>query len=163
MDGKRQVGSSSSSFTAELFGIKESPASMSTGIFASMFPAPSVVIGRNSSSSKALEPWKKQPVENQTWSLNHRMQGKLASYPEGGAYNIPNKERNSIYQEERAEPCHLSSSLYYGGQDIYSHSPSSQTSASYPVFNKNEGEDDPIGNNSQGASRGNWWQGSLYY
>ncbi|GLT66987.1 hypothetical protein SLA2020_393240 [Shorea laevis] len=162
MDGKRQVGSSTS-FISELFSVKESPTSLSTGIFASIFPAnppPSAVIGRNSSSSKALEPWQKQPIENQTWNVNHGMQ---ASYPEGATYNSPNKERNSIYQEERVEPCHLSSSLYYGGQDIYSHSTSTQTTASYPILNKCGGEDDPNGNNSQGASRGNWWQGSLYY
>lgn len=45
---------------------------------------------------------------------------------------IPNKDKNQIFQE-RVEPCHLSSSLYYGGQDIYSNCSSTQTSASYPA------------------------------
>lgn len=45
---------------------------------------------------------------------------------------ITNKEKNQVFQE-RVEPCHLSSSLYYGGQDIYSNSSSTQTSGSYPV------------------------------
>ncbi|XVE79509.1 hypothetical protein DITRI_Ditri14bG0064600 [Diplodiscus trichospermus] len=87
----------------------------------------------------------------------------VAPFAESATYNIPNKDRNSVFHEERVEPCHLSSSLYYGGQDIYSHSSSTQTSTSYPIFKKDGGEDDPNGNNSQDASRGNWWQGSLYY
>lgn len=33
-------------------------------------------------------------------------------------------------QEDRVEPCHLSSSLYYGGQDVYSRSTTNQT---YPA------------------------------
>ncbi|XWS71633.1 hypothetical protein CRYUN_Cryun03dG0154800 [Craigia yunnanensis] len=112
--------------------------------------------GRNSSSSKVLESWPKQPLEGSTW--RHGMQAPLA---ESATYNIANKDSNSVFREERVEPCHLSSSLYYGGQDIYSRSSSIQTS-SYPIFKK-DGGDDPNGNNSQDASRGNWWQGSLYY
>lgn len=32
-----------------------------------------------------------------------------------------NKEKNNsiLYQNRTTEPCHLSSSIYYGGQDIY--------------------------------------------
>ncbi|XWS28774.1 hypothetical protein CRYUN_Cryun25bG0100000 [Craigia yunnanensis] len=159
MESKRKVGSSSS-FTADLFGSKESSSSSSSskGIFSSIFSPPPTVGGRNSSSSKVLESWPKQPLEGSAW--RHGMQAPLA---ESTTYNMPNKDRNSVFQEERVEPCHLSSSLYYGGQDIYSHSSSTQTSTSYPIFKKDGGEDDPNGNNSQDASRGNWWQGSLYY
>lgn len=58
----------------------------------------------------------------------------IAISGEGTRYSmIPNKDRSSVLQEERVEPCHLSSSLYYGGQDVYSQSPSAQTSASYPI------------------------------
>lgn len=157
MESKRQAGSSSSSsFTADLFGSKDS--SPSKGIFSSIFPPPTTVGGRNSSSSKVLESWPKQPLEGSAWT--HGMQAPLAG---SATYNIPNKDRTSVFQEERVEPCHLSSSLYYGGQDIYSRSSSTQTSTSYPIFKKDGGEDDPNGSNSQDASRGNWWQGSLYY
>ncbi|KAK8660375.1 hypothetical protein V6N13_051301 [Hibiscus sabdariffa] len=67
-----------------------------------------------------------------------------------------NKDKSSsIYHNETVEPSYLSSSIYYGGQENYS------------PFNKAtiKKEDDPNGNNSSGdgASRGNWWQGSLYY
>ncbi|XP_022755836.1 uncharacterized protein LOC111303676 isoform X2 [Durio zibethinus] len=166
MESKRQVGSSSS-FTAELFGSKESSSSSSKGIFSSIFQPPSSVGGRNPTSSKVLEYWPKQRLEGSTW--RHGMQAPVA---ESATYNIPNKDRNSVFHEERVEPCHLSSSLYYGGQDIYSRSSSTQSSTSYPIFKKDGGEDDPNGNNSQDASRGDWWQGtdildeasgSLYY
>ncbi|OMO91150.1 hypothetical protein COLO4_18603 [Corchorus olitorius] len=156
MESKRQVGSSSS-FTADLFGSKDSSSSTSKGIFSSIFAPPSTAGGRNSSSSKVLESWPKQPLDGSAW--RHGMQ---APHADQAATYIPNKERNSsVFQEERVEPCHLSSSLYYGGQDIYSRSSTTQTSSSYPVFKKDGGEDDPNGNNSQ--DRGNWWQGSLYY
>lgn len=33
-----------------------------------------------------------------------------------------------IYQEQRVQPCHLSSSIYYGGQDVYSRPQSARDS-----------------------------------
>lgn len=42
------------------------------------------------------------------------------------------KERNSIYQNETAEPCYFSSSIHYGGQEVYS--PAAQgTNSQYTV------------------------------
>ncbi|GAV78320.1 hypothetical protein CFOL_v3_21788 [Cephalotus follicularis] len=160
MENKRQVGSSSS-FTADLFGTKEPPTSSSTGIFASIFPPPSMVLDRSSSRSEVMGSWQKQQSPNQTWDT---IQGKNpAPGAEGASHNI-NKEDNSyMYQEERVNPCHLSSSLYYGGQDNYSKSTSSKNFGSYPTIKKDDGQDDPNANNSNDASRGNWWQGSLYY
>ncbi|TYI73224.1 hypothetical protein E1A91_D07G116400v1 [Gossypium mustelinum] len=155
MESKKQNGSCSS-FTAHLFGSKESSPS-SKGIFSSIFPPPSMVGGRNSSSSQVLESWPKQPLEGSDW--RHGMQAPLA---ESATYTKANKDSNSVFQEERMEPFHLSSSLYYGGRDIYRHSSSTQTSTSYPIFKK-DGEHGPNGSNSQDASTGNWWQGSVYY
>ncbi|KAL4333558.1 hypothetical protein GQ457_07G034960 [Hibiscus cannabinus] len=62
METKRPV-SSSSSFAADLFGSKESSSSSSKGVFSSIFPPPSSVGGRNSSGSKVLESWPKQPMQ----------------------------------------------------------------------------------------------------
>ncbi|CAN6989458.1 unnamed protein product, partial [Brassica rapa subsp. trilocularis] len=61
------------------------------------------------------------------------------------------------YRKESAT-CNLSSSLYYGGQDIYSGSTSNHT---YSTVNRAQprGDDDASGNNSMDASRGNWWKG----
>ncbi|XP_040969143.1 uncharacterized protein [Gossypium hirsutum] len=141
METKRQVGSSSS-FTADLFGSKDSSSSSSKGIFSSIFPPPSSIGGKNSSGSKVLESWPKQPLEGSAWRQG--MQAPLQN------------------KEERVEPCHLSSSLYYGGQDLYSHPSTCQSTSttSYPVFKKDGGENDTNGNNSMDASRGNWWQGT---
>ncbi|KAM1040055.1 hypothetical protein ACFX2I_029303 [Malus domestica] len=153
-------GNSGSSLTADLFGAKdkESPPKSSTGIFASIFPSPSQVVGRNSSSSELTEYWQKQSsLGNHAWNSKQAISG------EGAHYSLPNKDRSSVLQEERAEPCHLSSSIYYGGQEVYSQSPSTRSSGSYPIFKKDGGEDDPNGTNSNSAARGNWWQGSLYY
>lgn len=157
MEGnKKQVGSS---FTSDLFGCKESQkASSTTRVFDSIFPPPSAVLGRNSSSSEVLGSWQKQNPGNQDWNTQKGSPGK-----NGEGVNNSKKDRNSIFQEGRVEPCQLSSSIYYGGQESYSHSPSTQTTGSYPIFKKHGEDDDPNSNNSQSASRGNWWQGSLYY
>ncbi|KAJ4890463.1 hypothetical protein Rs2_30211 [Raphanus sativus] len=75
---------------------------------------------------------------------------------------ILSSKHGSLGQRNESSTCNLSSSLYYGGQDVYSGSTSNHT---YPTVNKsqNRGDDVASGNNSMDASRGNWWQGSLYY
>ncbi|CAL5424476.1 unnamed protein product [Camellia sinensis] len=161
MENKKQVGSSSSSssFTADVFGSKEStPPSASTGFFASVFPPPSPAAGGDSSCSELMGYMQKQLSGNHVWrSTNQGTADFIAKKSEGAGNSIANKERTSVVQES-VEHCPLSSSLYYGGQeDMYIRSSSTQTSSSYPIFKKNAVEDDPNGNNSQGASRGNWW------
>ncbi|KAJ4895648.1 hypothetical protein Rs2_22442 [Raphanus sativus] len=76
--------------------------------------------------------------------------------------NILSSKHGSLGQRKESTTCNLSSSLYYGGQDVYSGSTSNHT---YPTVNKAHPreDNDASGNNSQDASRGNWWQGSLYY
>ncbi|CAA0384719.1 unnamed protein product [Arabidopsis thaliana] len=116
MEGKGRVGSSSSSsFTAQLFGPKEPSSSAN---FNSIFP-----------------PFK------------------------GTARNILSSKHGSLEQRKEAGTCNLSSSLYYGGQDVYSHPTHNHT---YPTINKDQNRDNNDANSSD-ASRGNWWQGSLYY
>ncbi|CAF2137038.1 uncharacterized protein LOC103851594 [Brassica rapa] len=133
MEGKGRVGSSSSSsFTAEVFGFKDpSPPSSSSGIFSSIFPHPSKDVARDGPSFK------------------HGPQAQ--------------RRESSTTQGDRVEPCHLSSSLYYGGQDVYSRSTTNQTYPSVKNERLRSGEGDANGQNSQDVSRGNWWQGSLYY
>ncbi|XP_044461938.1 uncharacterized protein LOC123193193 [Mangifera indica] len=148
MENKRHEsgGSSSSRNFDHLFGPKDSSSSSSsstTSIFGSIFPPPSTMA--TGSYSGIMESLKKQgessKAENSIFSST---------------------EKNSVYQNETAEPCYLSSSIYYGGQENYS--PKNKTTTESPhVFKKDMGEDDPNGNNANSASRGNWWQGSLYY
>ncbi|KAB5540863.1 hypothetical protein DKX38_013837 [Salix brachista] len=182
MDSSKQgvcSSSSSSSFTANLFGTTESAPVSSAGVFASMFPPPStvysetssifhlhalrmvfsfvnviLVLGRKSSGPEMTGSWQKQSYGNQTRSPKQGSPAKSQAV----TYSMPDRDRNPV-QEERMEPCHLSSSLYYGGQENYSQSPGTQMAGSYPIFKKDGGEDDPSSSNPHSASRGNWWQG----
>ncbi|XP_009150549.1 uncharacterized protein LOC103873890 [Brassica rapa] len=80
----------------------------------------------------------------------------------GTSENILSSKNGPIDYRKESATCNLSSSLYYGGQDIYSGSTSNHT---YSTVNRaqSRGDDDASGNNSMDASRGNWWKGSLYY
>lgn len=157
MEGKKGLGSSSSSFTTELFGSKESPSS--TGIFGSIFAPPSKVLGRESLRYDVTA--KRPDSPNEPWNTKpgaSGLSGNSSKACEGENQSTANRDVSSIYQEQRGQPCHLSSSIYYGGQDVYSYPQSSQGSGLNSVYKKDGGEDD-----SGSASRGNWWQGSLYY
>ncbi|KAE8682076.1 pentatricopeptide repeat-containing protein [Hibiscus syriacus] len=66
----------------------------------------------------------------------------------------------SLHRYETTAPCNLCSSIHYGGQEDYF---SLTTTDSLSYLEKGEADDGPNGINSSGASRGNWWQGSLYY
>lgn len=147
--GKQVFGSSASasasSFTNDLFGPKEPS---KTSLFGSIFGPQSTGLGRDSTHSAARGSSRIQDPKNQSCGN--------AKYGTSG-----NKEENNsiLYQNGTTEPCHLSSSIYYGGQDVYY-----PPTASHNTFKKNvEEDDDQNGNNSNCASRGNWWQGSLYY
>ncbi|KAL7598797.1 uncharacterized protein LOC111907252 [Lactuca sativa] len=150
--------STSSSFTAELFGNNDSQPS-SAGVFSSIFPPPSTVLARNPNCPQFTGATQKKTSESQLWTATH---GTSAVAKNTAIANgVMNMERRSIFQE-RVEPSPLSSSLYYGGQeDMYVCSSSDPTSQSYSKFKKFDGKDDP--NHLHSASRGNWWQGSLYY
>ncbi|CAH1432132.1 unnamed protein product [Lactuca virosa] len=134
MEGKKQH-SSSSSFTNELFGSKESSASSSTGLFHSIFPPPSKGQGTEKNYDFAI---KRDSLDKEDKSLN------------------PKTDPSPFYEQQRSQPCHLSSSIYYGGQDVYTNPTITKNTSGHSTYNQ-EGEDDGR------ASRGNWWQGSLYY
>ncbi|GMN47767.1 hypothetical protein TIFTF001_016941 [Ficus carica] len=149
MEGKKQVGSSSS-FTTELFGLKES--SPSSGIFSSIFASSQnpKVVGRESLHSGIAG--KNQNFVNETGNTKSGASDDALS-KESESQRQQNSDTGSIYYEQRVQqPCHLSSSIYYGGQDIYSHPQGTESS----TFKKDGGEDD-----SGSASRGNWWQGAV--
>lgn len=145
MDNRKGKAGSTSSITSQLFGSQDS--SSFNDVFASIFPPKGV--GRNSGCSEGKGSWQKEP--SGAGNLNTKQDN---SYKHGDG----NKEKNSIYQQEGGEPCYLSSSIYYGGREMYSRAPAHSTSNSYSNFKKDGEEDDP-----NGAARGNWWQGSLYY
>ncbi|KAK6790121.1 hypothetical protein RDI58_013921 [Solanum bulbocastanum] len=142
MEKAKQVigsSSSSSSFTNELFGPKEP--SNST-LFASVFGAPSTGLRRD-------------PIHSGDHRGSSRIQDPGYQYGNNTKYGTSDNG-SKINQNEKVEaPCNLSSSIYYGGQDVY------------PPTNQNTGSQNNIvkkdGDGSNAASRGNWWQGSLYY
>ncbi|XP_010037782.1 uncharacterized protein LOC104426421 [Eucalyptus grandis] len=169
MEGRKQGGSSSapasasasasaspppSSFASELFGSKEAyPSSSSAGIFGSIFAPPPRVLGKE---SVRYESERKQDFQNEPWRSKSGLPDD-ASNVSGGGQSMLNGDMATIYQEQRVQPCHLSSSIFYGGQENYCHPSSTQGSGLNSVSKKDPGEDDGS------ASRGNWWQGSLYY
>lgn len=139
--------SSSSSSIAELFGPKDSvplssyshssSSGSSSSIFGSVF-GPSSMGGVRDPSSQVGN-YRHTVPEN--WSQNSKEENGKSSY----------------YQQETIDqPCNFSSSIYYGGQEVYS--PTTHPNDSHSTFKKDEQDDDP-----NSASRGNWWQGSFYY
>ncbi|XP_073290236.1 uncharacterized protein [Primulina huaijiensis] len=155
MDGRKKSGSS---FTSDLFGSKDSDVdASSSGIFGSIFAQPAKTIGNDSLCTPEKE--KKHEPGSQSWNSKTAVSVTLGNAVNGeGNFQRPKgKDTGSFYPVENVHPCHYSSSIYYGGQDIYSR-PQTAQSTVFTTFNKDGGEDD-----SDGASRGNWWQGSLYY
>ncbi|KAK9168290.1 hypothetical protein Syun_000430 [Stephania yunnanensis] len=157
MEGERkQVGSSSSSISSDLFGSKSN--SNSSRILDSVFPPPPPSTrGSGYVRNDAVGMRRKQDADHQPWSAKTGNPGDSSKSSENGT---PSKSRmSSLFQDEKTEPCYLSSSLYYGGQDLYSNPSNRGNTGSSHIFKKDSDSDDP----NDSASRGNWWQGSLYY
>ncbi|CAJ1949272.1 unnamed protein product [Sphenostylis stenocarpa] len=158
MEENKQKGTASS-FTSELFGsTKEFHHPSSAGIFGSIFSPSSSktkVLGRESLRTE----WSRK-IANETWSSKIGIQDHHFSKDNGSeTQNTVNKDMRSIYQDQRVQPCHLSSSIFYGGQDICPSPQGTRHEGLNSLLYQNDvGEDD-----SELASRGNWWQGSLYY
>ncbi|CAO2825572.1 unnamed protein product [Amaranthus hypochondriacus] len=112
-----------------------SSSSSSSSIFGSVFGPSSMGRGRDSTNANITRQYA-TPGQESNW--------------ESGM--------NTYYQQQTVDqPCNFSNSIYYGGQEVYSPTTRSNESHVAP-FKKDEQDDDP-----NSASRGNWWQGSLYY
>ncbi|KAK4353201.1 hypothetical protein RND71_028719 [Anisodus tanguticus] len=151
---KQVVGSSSSSssFTNELFGPKE-PSNSS--LFSSVFGPPSTGLRRDPIHSGYRGSSRIQDQGNQYGNTKYGTPDNESKRSRG---DNSTKGKTLMYQNEKVEPpCNFSSSIYYGGQDVYS--PTTQTTGSQNSIVKKDGG----GDGSNSASRGNWWQGSLYY
>ncbi|MED6223952.1 hypothetical protein PIB30_079182 [Stylosanthes scabra] len=145
-NNKKQVSSSSTLKNFDqLFGPKDSSSasSSSNALFGSIFPPSSSVGGRDYSRT--------QDVAGKHFGIT------------GGS----NKNESVV------EPNYYSSSIYYGGQEIYSprSKATTATAAATPttaqphhlIFKKDKEDGDPNGTDPNSDPRGNWWQGSLYY
>ncbi|CAL5322566.1 unnamed protein product [Camellia sinensis] len=147
MENTKQVSgggsySSSSSFTLDLFGPKDpsSSSSSSTDIFGSVFGPPSTGLGKDSSHTGFMGSMKMQDFASQYGIAKHGTPDNMSQRGKG---------------EASVEPCYFSSSIYYGGQEVYP--PTTHTTVSQHIFKKDGRDDDPNGSNLNGASRGNWW------
>ncbi|KAK8662520.1 hypothetical protein V6N13_092093 [Hibiscus sabdariffa] len=150
MENKKQATGSSSSLEHLLSPKDPSSSSSSTSaILGSIFPAPPKVPGRDYSHSGIGGSWDNYHAKSA--NPDHTTYGKGQS-----SGSTTNKDRNtSFYHNETVEPSYLSSSIYYGGQENYS--PRNKPTAAPQYFKKEGEDDDPNGNNSSGASRGNWF------
>ncbi|XP_076954658.1 uncharacterized protein LOC143629211 [Bidens hawaiensis] len=146
MDHMKQH-SGGSSFTENLFGPKDA-SSTSSGLFNSVFGPSSTGIGSDSKStgSPKKQEYGSASAKPSTQSIDYKTQRMMVD-----------KVGNLVYRNEPAEPSYLGSSIYYGGQEVYSPNTHTHTDRPQHTFKKDGGDDDPT------ASRGNWWQGSLYY
>ncbi|KAH6769180.1 hypothetical protein C2S51_014516 [Perilla frutescens var. frutescens] len=140
---------SSSSFAVDLFGPKDSSSKSSNssdGFFGSIFgPQASMVPGREPSPQDFANAY--GSAQHETTKDNKSVKG-----------NTMKKGVDSNYDENKKsvhEPCYYNSSIYYGGQEIYS--PSTRKSPPQN-FKKDGGNADQNESNSSCASRGNWWQ-----
>ncbi|KAH7657035.1 hypothetical protein IHE45_18G115000 [Dioscorea alata] len=166
--GKKPTGSSS--IADELFGRKDAGKSSQSGLFGSIFPTPSSGAGGRDAlqsdlfgSASSRKHGATDQGQGHSWSAHsHSTTTHTGSY--GNTHGSPSKSqstphKDSSYSGEALNTCNLSSSLYYGGQDICSNTSSTHGYSSQ--YTKKNGEDDQDSSNM--ASRGNWWQGSLYY
>ncbi|KAC9994825.1 hypothetical protein E3N88_44957 [Mikania micrantha] len=149
MEGKKQA-SSSSSFTNELFGSKESSSSSSsTSYFNSLFPPVSKTHRMDYISSE--ETVKSYDSATERGSIIDK---DSADKYDDRSLN-PKTDMSLYYQQPPTQPCHLSSSIYYGGQDVYTNPLITKDAPANSTQYNKDGEDDGR------ASRGNWWQGCL--
>ncbi|KZV51745.1 hypothetical protein F511_11433 [Dorcoceras hygrometricum] len=152
MEGGKKSGSS---FTSDLFGSKDSNvAASSSGILGSIFAPPTKAVGSDLFNKPGKE--KKQDSGSQSCNSKTAVSESNAVNDQGNFLRSESKDMRSSYPVENVHPCHYSSSIYYGGQDVYAR-PQTAQSTVFTTFNKDGGEDD-----SDGASRGNWWQGRYY-
>ncbi|KAF5737198.1 hypothetical protein HS088_TW13G00076 [Tripterygium wilfordii] len=157
MEGRKPASksSSSSSSTSEMFGSREKyPSPSSPGLFGSIFAPTSKVLGRESLRTEL----RRQEYANGAWNTNPGRPVDALENSEGEVKSMPNRDMSYMYHDQRVQPSPLSSSIFYGGQDVYNHPQSTQSTGVNSVYKKDGSEDD-----SGIASRGNWWQGSLYY
>ncbi|KAM6582341.1 hypothetical protein CsatB_009343 [Cannabis sativa] len=162
-NNKKQSGSHGSSSLDHLFGPKDSSSSTSASsglYFGSIFPPPSTVLAKEK---------KRDHYGNQGGGSKYERSDNVLAHQsrKGESSGVTSKDSSSIYQNETVEPCYFNSSIYYGGQENYSPKTSTNTRTttheSQHPYKKDGSDDDSNGNNSNSVSRGNWWQGSLYY
>ncbi|KAL6520944.1 hypothetical protein OROGR_017513 [Orobanche gracilis] len=127
MEGGRK--SSGSSLASDLFGEKDIPTTDSASGICSIFSPPPKVWGRGRGREYSSEAEKKSSG-NPYWSAKKDSNGVGGEGQNQGG--TAGKEVRSYFQDEKVQPFHYSSSIYYGGQDVYDRPP--ETTHNPPVF-----------------------------
>ncbi|XP_073005634.1 uncharacterized protein [Typha latifolia] len=155
MEGKRpgkasssSSSSSSSSLVDVIFGKKEEVGSHD-GYFSGVFPPPSAVMRKDSQNSSKAGNARSGTADRNTQESPSKCQSTQLT-----------KDGKPIYSAEPTESPYFGSSVHYGCRDFYPGSPSKNTPETTNTY-KNSEEDSSDSSNY--ATRGNWWQGSLYY
>ncbi|WJX49157.1 hypothetical protein P8452_35627 [Trifolium repens] len=146
MEDKNKQIITSSTLISHLFGSKESHPSISEILDSTQAPK---VSGREIVQSEV-----NGKTKNETLNSKIDSQDEIFKGYGGEAHNKKNKDMSWMCEDQQVQPCSLSSSIYYGGQDIYPPPKSTQNSAFNP-YKRSEGD------NSQMATRGDWWEGML--
>lgn len=144
MDAKKQ-----SPPTPAVAGAAPPPAS---GYFSSVFSASPAANPRDARQTDLYTMLNKQNPKGQ--SCGGIADGKSHGSPTKG--RVASKDGKQFYPNESSESPYFGSSVHYGGRDFYDSSTHKQ--ANEP--SRNYKEDNPDGSL---ATRGDWWQGSLYY
>ncbi|ONK62020.1 uncharacterized protein A4U43_C08F35970 [Asparagus officinalis] len=133
-------------FVDSYFPVKQQPNSKFPDVLSDLFPPNS-----HPDSSK------RQGCEGQSWKApaDGYSQGKSSK-----SHTTSQRSGNAVVFCEVSEPCSMSSSVDYGCRDDYYPNPSTNRQAgSYDKLDKKDGYYYP----DPKHSRGEWWQGSLYY
>uniref|UniRef100_A0ACD5TFZ5 Uncharacterized protein n=1 Tax=Avena sativa TaxID=4498 RepID=A0ACD5TFZ5_AVESA len=122
------------------------------GYFSSVFSASPAANPRDARQTDLYTMLNKQNPKGQ--SGGGIADGKSQVSPTKGC--VAYKDGKQFYTNESSESPYFGSSVHYGGRDFYDSSSIKQ--ANEP--SRNYKEDNPDGSL---ATRGDWWQGSLYY
>uniref|UniRef100_A0A6V7QWD5 Suppressor protein SRP40-like n=1 Tax=Ananas comosus var. bracteatus TaxID=296719 RepID=A0A6V7QWD5_ANACO len=175
MEGGKDGDSSSSSSSAVGGGVvdrKEAAAmgsttttsskssSSSSGYFTSVFSPSSMVGGSDTTHSDLYWTKNSMKTDGQTENAENIIKdGKPQENPSKNQ-TPQNKDGKPIHPTEPIESPYFGSSVHYGGRDFFACSAPSSTSVTVKTRKNNE---DDGSDNSNFATRGDWWQGSLYY
>ncbi|CAL4901078.1 unnamed protein product [Urochloa decumbens] len=155
MEAKKK--SAPSAAAAAAAGAAPPPAS---GYFSAVFPSSPAV----PSLSRPLGPFDGNAKDAKQTDL-YAMLNKQSSRGQNGSSVTDGKShgRTTTYKDgkhsypnESSESPYFGSSVHYGGREFYSSTPQKQPANEPP---RNYKEDNSDGS----ATRGDWWQGSLYY
>ncbi|CAL4901080.1 unnamed protein product [Urochloa decumbens] len=149
MEAKKK--SAPSAAAAAAAGAAPPPAS---GYFSAVFPSSPAGNAKDAKQTDLYAMLNKQSSRGQNGSS---VTGLIRS-PDGKSHGRTTtyKDGKHSYPNESSESPYFGSSVHYGGREFYSSTPQKQPANEPP---RNYKEDNSDGS----ATRGDWWQGSLYY